>query len=113
MASADKPGGRQPAPKSKGGRPSGAKSKHTMAREREMRKAAKKIERVLGEGAFDGDAHALLMTVYKNPLIALEVRIDAAGKAIRYEKPALQAIQHTGNVTLTHEQALKDLAGSP
>jgi hypothetical protein len=38
-------------------------------------------------GAFEGDAHALLMAVYKNPSIDLDVRLDAAKAAIRFEKP--------------------------
>ena len=43
-------------------------------------------------GAFEGDAHAFLMSVYKNPEFDLAVRIDAAGKAIRFEKPLLAAV---------------------
>lgn len=77
-----------------------------------MKAQAKKLEAALGEGAFKGDAHELLMAVYKDPTYPIDVRLDAAGKAIRYEKPALQAIQHTGNVTLTHEAALNLLAGA-
>lgn len=47
--------------------------------------------------AFEGDAHALLVSVYKDPGHALQLRIDAAKAAIRYEKPALANIE--ANVT--------------
>jgi hypothetical protein len=44
-------------------------------------------------GAFEGDAHALLMAVYKDPLKEWPLRIDAAKAAIRYEKPALSSVE--------------------
>lgn len=47
--------------------------------------------------AFEGDGHAFMVAVYKHPDIPLEVRLDAASKAARYEKPTLQAIEHSGN----------------
>jgi hypothetical protein len=37
---------------------------------------------------FAGDAVAFLQTVYKDPRIPLPVRIDAAAKAARFERPA-------------------------
>jgi hypothetical protein len=40
-------------------------------------------------GAFEGDAHALLMAIYKDPAQPTELRLDAAKAAIRFEKPAL------------------------
>lgn len=57
-----------------------------------MSEAAKTIEEAL-EGAFEGDAHALLMVVYKDPSKEMALRIDAAKAAIRYEKPALSTIE--------------------
>lgn len=39
--------------------------------------------------AFQGDAHALLVAVYKDPSVPLELRVDAAKKAVHFEKPAL------------------------
>lgn len=77
------------------GRPPGSKNKRTHAREQATAAAAEKIAEALGE-AFDGDAHALLMSVYKDPAIDLERRIDAAKAAIRYEKPALATVETTG-----------------
>ncbi len=47
--------------------------------------------------AFDGDAHALLMLVYKDPQQPMELRLEVAGKAIRYEKPALAAVDVTNH----------------
>ena len=54
--------------------------------EEAARKAAAQID-----GAFDGDAHAFLTAVYKNPDVPLEIRIMAAGRALRVEKPVLSA----------------------
>ena len=80
-----KPTGNRP------GRPLGAKNKRTAAVEAATKAAAEVIEAAM-PGAFEGDAHALLMMVYKDPRQPIEVRSDAAGKAIRYEKPALAAV---------------------
>src|SRR5437764_1208697 len=78
------------------GRPRGSKSKWTKAREA---KAAETIEQAaavlkdLQRPVFGGDAHALLCLVYKDGEVALELRVDAAKAAIRYEKPALAQVQ--------------------
>lgn len=72
------------------GRPPGAKNKLT-----EQRAAAvEQMKSIIGEAipdAFDGDAHAFLMAIYRDPSQDLKDRIDAAKSAIRYEKPALAA----------------------
>mgnify|MGYP001573185795 CR=1 FL=1 len=70
------------------GRPNGAKNKHTKAREDQMAASAKVIEKIL-PNVFTGDAHALLMLTYKNELLDIDLRLDAAKAAVRYEKPAL------------------------
>ena len=49
---------------------------------------AAQIQNVVG-GAFEGDALAYLMSVYKDPSKPENVRIDAAKAAIRYERPAI------------------------
>jgi hypothetical protein len=41
--------------------------------------------------AFEGDGVAFLQTVYKNPALPLSVRLDAAAKAARFERPMLSA----------------------
>ena len=68
------------------GRPPGRKNNKTLALEEAARKAAAQID-----GAFDGDAHAFLQAVYRNPEVPLEIRIAAAGRALRVEKPVLSA----------------------
>ncbi len=81
-----------PFPKRKGnykpgpGRPPGRKNDATLALEEAARQAAASID----EG-FVGDAHAFLHAVYRNPEVPLEIRIMAAGRALRVEKPALSA----------------------
>jgi len=41
--------------------------------------------------AFQGDGVAFLQTVYKDPTVSLAVRLDAAAKAARFERPMLSA----------------------
>ncbi|GAG12846.1 unnamed protein product, partial [marine sediment metagenome] len=75
-----------PKPKRKGaycagpGRPPGSKNKKTLALEEAPRQAAASID-----GAFEGDAHAFLAAVYRDPAVCvpLETRIMAAGRALR------------------------------
>ena len=69
------------------GRPKGSKNKKTLALEAAARQAAASID-----DAFQGDAHAFLTAVYQNPKAPLEIRILAATKALRVEKPALSAV---------------------
>ena len=74
------------------GRPKGAKNKRTVERETAMTEMATQIEKVVG-GAFDGDALAYLMSIYKDPVKPENLRIDAAKAAIRYERPALAPVE--------------------
>ena len=92
-----------------GGRQKGVPNKRTEQREAAMHEAAGKIETAIPD-AFDGDSHALLMTIYKDPNQPLDVRMDAAKAAIAYEKPRLQAIEHGGTLGLvSHEDRLKEI----
>lgn len=75
------------------GRPPGVKNRRTAELERAAKEAAAAITEALGDGAFEGDAHAFLVTVYKNPANDLPIRIDAAKAAVRYEKPSLSSIE--------------------
>ena len=68
------------------GRPPGSRNKRTLQAEAAAQATAAAIAAALPAG-FEGDAHALLMAVYKNPAIDLHVRLDAAKAAIRFEKP--------------------------
>ena len=78
------------------GRPSGAKNHHTLEREQRISEAASVIAELL-PSAFQGDAHALLMAVYKDTTLPLQTRLDAAKAAIAYEKPRLAAVEHSGD----------------
>lgn len=99
-----------PVPKGRryGGRGKGTKNRRTVEREAAMAETAKQIESVI-DGAFDGDGHALLVAVYKDPWQPIELRLEAAKAAIGYEKPKLAAVQHSGEMHLTHEEALDEL----
>src|SRR5262249_711573 len=77
-----------------GGRKKGKPNTRAVGREAAMRAAAEQIGELIPE-AFAGDAHAFLMAVYKNPKLDLRVRIDAAGKALAYEKPRLAGVEMT------------------
>ena len=70
------------------GRPKGAKNKRTAERDAAMEQAAAQIGQAV-DGAFEGNAHALLMSIYKNPANELHVRLDAAKAALPYEVPRL------------------------
>ncbi|MEP4575464.1 hypothetical protein [Marinobacter sp.] len=93
--------GKPAKPKRKGnykpgpGRPPGRKNNKTLALEEAARKPAADID-----GAFDGDAHAFLQAVYRNPDVPLEVRIMAAGRALRVEKPTLSASRNQVDVNM-------------
>lgn len=73
------------------GRPDGARNRRTAELEARAKEAASAIGLAIPD-AFDGDAHAFLMTVYRDPRQPLDVRVEAAKAAIRYEKPALAAV---------------------
>jgi hypothetical protein len=74
------------------GRPKGAKNKRTAEREAAVSEASVQISKALGS-AFEGDAHAYLMSIYKDPTKPENLRIDAAKTAIRYERPALAPVE--------------------
>lgn len=77
------------------GRPPGRKNNKTLALEAASRKAAASIN-----DGFDGDAHAFLQAVYRNPDVPLEVRIMAAGRALRVEKPTLAATHSVSEINV-------------
>ena len=57
---------------------------------------------MLGAGAFDGDAHSLLIAIYKDMSHPIELRLEAAKAAIRFEKPALAALDARGTIESVH-----------
>lgn len=95
-------------PRAGAGRRPGAKNKRTVAVEQATQAAAATISAVIAN-AFDGDAHALLMTVYKDPIHEWPIRIDAAKAAIRFEKPALANVEQSLTGDLRH----KVVSGDP
>jgi hypothetical protein len=97
-------GGKRPG----AGRPNGAKNKRTEEREAAMQQVAEQLAEVLPQ-CFEGDAHALLMAVYKDERQDLAIRLDAAGKAIGYEKPRLAAVTADvkADVDATHTHKLE------
>lgn len=84
------------------GRPPGRKNNNTLALEEAARKAMANID-----DAFDGDAHAFLQTVYRDPSMPIEVRIAAAGRALRVEKPVLSAAHSRVDVSVDFGERLE------
>lgn len=78
------------------GRPRGAQNKITVERVAKIEKAAQAIAEALPD-SFEGDAHTLLMLVYKDKIQPWPIRIDAAKAAIAFEKHKLAAVQHSGD----------------
>lgn len=78
------------------GRKKGQQSKRTVALRSAMRNAVIEIGKAI-PNAFEGDGYQFLVAVYKDPRIDLETRLDAANKASRFERPTLQAVEHSGN----------------
>jgi hypothetical protein len=56
-----------------------------------MEVVAEKLKQVV-PNAFEGDAVAYMQTVYRDPSFSQELRLDAAAKAARFERPTLTAV---------------------
>nr|WP_321985346.1 hypothetical protein [uncultured Lichenicoccus sp.] len=87
MPSGSKPGERR------GGRAKGTPNRRTQEREDATRKAILAIEASL-PAPFSGDAHALMVTVYKDTQLPIDLRLDAAKAAIRFEKSPQPTATH-------------------
>jgi hypothetical protein len=87
------------------GRPKGAKSKHTKELAEQVAATATAIESII-PGAFTGDAHALLMALYKDPRKEITIRLDAAKAAAPYEKPKLASTEIKGDADKPLQQKL-------
>ena len=92
----------------RGGRAKGTSNKVTSARREHIQKVAQTLGAVI-PGAFEGDSHALLMAIYKDPSHEMALRLDAAKAAIGYEKPRLQAVELNASVELSQEDRLSML----
>jgi hypothetical protein len=75
----------------------GAKNKRTVAVEQAMQIVAEKLKEAV-PNAFEGDGVAFMQSIYRDPSFPVELRLDAASKAARFERPALGAIM-TKDVT--------------
>jgi hypothetical protein len=85
-----------------GGRKPGSKNKRTTKLEQAAAGVAEIVAKALGIDAFEGDAHAFLMLIYKNQKMPVELRIDAAKAAVRYEKPALASHEVKNETTVRY-----------
>lgn len=81
------------------GRPKGVSDGSTKQRAERVQAAMRAAEARLSD-PFEGDAHQLLIEVYKDKTHPLQVRVDAAKAAIGYEKPRLQSV--TGSMDVKH-----------
>ena len=77
-----------------GGRKAGTPNKRTAALRTATATAAERISAALGSEVFHGDAHALLMTVYKDLDQPIGLRMEAAKAALPYEKPRRASIEN-------------------
>jgi hypothetical protein len=75
-----------------GGRAKGARNRKTIERQERAAEIIREAAAALGPDAVEGDAHALLVRVYKNAAMLIELRVDCAKAAIGSEKPRLATI---------------------
>jgi hypothetical protein len=57
---------------------------------------------IIGGDLFEGDAHTFLMLTYKDKSLPHNLRLDAVKAAIRFEKPALTAIDANNTIEKVH-----------
>lgn len=98
-----------------GGRKKGTPNKRAAQFVAKVQECAAAIEGALGPNAFEGDAHAFLMTVYKDTAQPLALRLDAAKAAAPFEKPKLANVDQklSGNVGYTPVQVSERDAFDP
>jgi len=94
----------------RGGRKAGTKNKATLARQQAQADASAQIAEALGSGAFEGDAHAFLVMLYKDASQPISVRIDAAKAALPYEKPRLASVGVAVDDRRTLADAIREVA---
>ncbi len=86
-------GGKRPG----SGRRKGSESIRRKLTPDQMAKVSEAVKGVI-PNAFEGDAYALLASVYKNPDLDLPLRMKAAETAIGYERPKLSAVEMKADV---------------
>ena len=92
----------------RGGRKKGTKNRRTKEIERALAATAETVNSALGDNAFPGDAHALLMAIYKDTRKPIELRVEAAKAANSYEKPRLSAVNSKIAGRLTLEELIRE-----
>jgi hypothetical protein len=80
----------------RGGRQRGVPNKQTVALAQAQAAASERVTQALGPAAFDGDAHALLCSIYRDTTQPMELRLHAAKAAVPFEKPRLAATELSG-----------------
>ena len=75
-----------------GGRVKGTPNKRTVERTEALARFQKTLAEHLGSDYFEGDALALMQSVYKNMTLPIDLRLDAAKCASHFERPRLQAV---------------------
>lgn len=95
-----------------GGRKPGSKNKRTVELEQKQQAIVETICDAMNVKVFEGDAHTFLMSVYKNPANKIELRVDAAKAALRFEKPQLASIETKSDVTVSYVAELPSVANS-
>ena len=80
---------------------SGSTSRTLFLQER-TRALIDNAKEIIGGDLFEGDAHAFLMLTYKDKSLPHNLRLDAAKVAIRFEKPALTAIDANNTIEKVH-----------
>src|SRR5256885_7285693 len=78
--------------KKTGGHKAGTPNRRGEKRKAAIKAVAERLAAAIPE-AFDGDAHAYLMAIYKDPSHETAVRIDAARAALPFEKPRLSPVE--------------------
>jgi hypothetical protein len=98
-----------------GGRRPGSQNVRTRRREAAMREMAQAMADAIPD-AFRGDAHMLLVAIYRDPRQPIELRLDAAKAAIRFEKPTLASTDVRATIRRTladfTDEELAALAGA-
>ena len=85
-----------------GGRQKGSKNKRTLLLEERKRALLDNAKEITGGDLFEGDAHAFLILTYKDKSQPMNLRLDAAKAAIRFEKPALTAVDAHSKTETVH-----------
>jgi hypothetical protein len=87
----------------KRGRPPGSKNKKPPSLKRAIGFIVRRsLKNIPPEFLFEGDAYDLFQVIYKDMRQPGDLRIEAATRVIRHERPMLQSstVQHSGTLTL-------------